>query len=91
MTGEAPLSLEGAIALGEPVLILLGVGVLFLGAGIGLLGGGDSPLDGEDRRKAGGGLERVAENGLLLDCNGLVPDRGDGLRRRGLALVLPLL
>ena len=57
MTGEAPLTLEGAVAPVEPVLILLGVGVLFLGAGICLLGVGDSPLDGEECLKAGGGLE----------------------------------
>lgn len=47
-TGEAPLTLEGILEPAEPVLILLGVGVLFLGADINLLGGGDSLLDGED-------------------------------------------
>lgn len=89
-TGEATLTLE-RVALAEPVLILLGVGVLFLGAGVGLLGGGDSFLEGEECLIEGGGLELVAENGLLLDCNELVLDLGDGLRRRGLGLPLPLL
>lgn len=56
LTGEAPLTLEGAEAPAEPVLILLGVGVLDLGAGIALIGGGDSLLEGEECRKVGGGL-----------------------------------
>lgn len=86
--GEVPLTLDGAIEPVEPVLILPCIGVLDLGLGFGLLGGGDRPLDGE-LRKTGGGLELVAENGLFLG-NVLLPDRGDGLRRCGLALVLPL-
>lgn len=57
LMGEVPLAFDGAVAPAEPVLILLGVGVLDLGARVGLLGGGDSLLDGEECRKVGGGLE----------------------------------
>lgn len=53
LTGELPLTLDGAAGTVEPVLILLGVGVEDLGAGVeGLLGGGDGLLVGvEGRRK----------------------------------------
>lgn len=86
LTGEVPLTLDGAA---EPVLILLGDGVLDLGAGVdGLLGGGDGLLDEVGCLKVGGGLACGAENGLPLDCKILLSDRGDGLRRWGLALLL---
>lgn len=54
LTGEVPLTLDGV---GEPVLTLLGVGVLDLRADVGLLGEGDNLLAGEGCRILGGGLE----------------------------------
>lgn len=63
-----------------------------LEAGVtGLLGGGDGLLDGVAYRAPGVGLEFGTDEGLPLDCNVLVPDRGDGLKRFGLALPLLLL
>lgn len=81
LIGEEPLTLDGAEVPVEPVLILLGVGVLDLGEDVGLVGEGDDLLAGEECCMVEGGLEQVAETGLLLDCNVLFPDRGDGLRR----------
>lgn len=65
LIGEVPLTLDGA---GEPVLTLLGVGVVDLGADVSLLGEGDNLRDGEGDRILGGGLEWVEEDALLLDC-----------------------
>lgn len=81
LIGEEPLTLDGAEVPVEPVLILLGVGELDLGADVVLVGEGDDLLVGEGCRVMEDGLEQVAETGLLLDCNVLFPDRGDGLRR----------
>lgn len=55
-----------------------------------LLGGGDGLLDGVAYLTLGVGLEFGNDEGLPLDCNVLVPDRGDGLKRFGLALPLRL-
>lgn len=82
--GEVPLALDEDIAL-DPVLILRVVAV------DGLLGWGDGPLDGVAGRKLGVGFEWGAEDGLPPVWEGLSPDRGDGLKRFGLALPLLLL
>lgn len=55
-----------------------------------LLGGGDGLLVGVANLTLGVGLEFGTDKGLPLDCNVLVPDRGDGLKRFGLALPLLL-
>lgn len=47
LMGEEPLTLDEAEVPVEPVLILLGVGVVDLGADVGLDGGGDNLLAGE--------------------------------------------
>lgn len=63
-----------------------------LEAGVmGLLGGGDGLLEGVAYRTLGDGLEFGTDEGLPLDCNVLAADRGDGLKRFGLALPLLLL
>lgn len=46
--------------------------------------------EGEAGRRLGLGLELRADDGLPLDCNVLFAERGDGLRRLGLALPLLL-
>lgn len=74
------------------MLILLYVGVEDLRVGdVGLFGGVDGLLEGVPGRITGGGLERVAEDGLDITCPKLLLDREDGLRRHGLALPLLLL
>ena len=87
LTGETPLTPL------EPVLSLRGVGVEDLVTGVeGLLSGGDDFRVGVAGRKLGVGLELGAEDDdLPLDWNILLPERGDGLKRFGLALPLLLL
>lgn len=81
LTGEVPL-----VTL-EHVLNLRGVGVEARGAGVeGLLDGEDGLRVGVAWRRVGVGLEPGAEDALPREWNVLLPDRGDGLNRFGLAL-----
>ena len=91
-TGEIPLlPLDDAGPL-EPMLALRRVGVEDRGGGVdGLLGGVEGLREGVADGKTGGGLERGAEDGLPLTCPKLLLDRGDGLKRCGLALLLLVL
>lgn len=58
LTGEEPLTCDGAAVPLEPVLNLRGVGVEDLGGGVeNFLGEGDGFLVGVECRKLGGGLE----------------------------------
>lgn len=87
LTGEVPLIPDETTGPLEPVLILRGVELEDLEAGVmGLFGGGDGLLDGVACRILGVGLEFGTDEGLPLDCNVLVPERGDGLKRFGLGL-----
>lgn len=89
-TGETPLFPDENGWLLEILFILRSVGVEDLVVGVdGLAGGGEGLRDGVDDRKAGGGLEREAEEGL--DCTTLLLERGDGLSLCGLALPLLVL
>lgn len=91
-TGEAPLFPNDRVFPPGPAPILREAGVEDLGTGVdGFFGGGDGPLGGVVPRKLGVGLERGAEDGLPLDWMELFPDRGDGLKRFGLALPLLLI
>lgn len=91
LTGEVPrLAFDDVCPL-EPVLFLRNVGVKDLGGVDGLFGGVYGLRDGVAGRRTGGGLERGAEEGRPLICPRLLLDRGDGLSRRGLALLLEAL
>lgn len=92
LTGEVPLTPDETTEPLEPVLIRRGVKVEDLEADVmGLFGGGDGLLDGVACREFEVGLLFGNDEGLPLDCNVLVPERGDGLERFGLALPLLLL
>lgn len=89
--GEVPLIPGEATEVLDPMLVLRGVGVEDLGAGVeGLLGGVDGLGDGLACRRLGVGLELRADDGLPLDWSVLFAERGDGLKRFGLALPLLL-
>lgn len=72
----------------EPVLILRSVGVEGLGVGDDGLFGVEDLCEGVAGREAGDGLARGAEDGLAFNCVTLVLDRGEGLKWRGLLLLL---